>query len=201
MPTDTQPTTRVRAADELKQVALEQFATVGFAGTSLQHIADHAGYSKSSVLYHYASKEALLEAAIEPAISEFETVLDEFLSSTDRARRAQLVDRVVDMLLEHREAVHVFLIQGPSLSELPIIARANASVRRLAVAIGEERESVTDQVRFGIALGGAAFLLTAGRTFADEDTLPADDELRDALHTVLGELLAPAHRPRPSAND
>jgi len=201
MPTDTQPTTRVRAADELKQVALEQFATVGFAGTSLQHIADHAGYSKSSVLYHYASKEALLEAAIEPAISEFETVLDEFLSSTDRARRARLVDRVVDMLLEHREAVHVFLIQGPSLSELPIIARANASVRRLAVAIGEERESVTDQVRFGIALGGAAFLLTAGRTFADEDTLPADDELRDALHTVLGELLAPAHRPRPSAND
>jgi AcrR family transcriptional regulator len=201
MPTDTQPTTRVRAADELKQVALEQFATVGFAGTSLQHIADHAGYSKSSVLYHYASKEALLEAAIEPAISEFETVLDEFLSSTDRARRARLVDRVVDMLLEHREAVHVFLIQGPSLSELPIIARANASVRRLAVAIGEERESVTDQVRFRIALGGAAFLLTAGRTFADEDTLPADDELRDALHAVLGELLAPSHRPRPTAND
>ena len=201
MPTDAQPTTRVRAADELKHVALEQFATVGFAGTSLQHIADHAGYSKSSVLYHYASKEALLEAAIEPAISEFETVLDEFLSSTDRARRARLVDRVVDMLLEHREAVHVFLIQGPSLSELPIIARANASVRRLAVAIGEERESVADQVRFGIALGGAAFLLTAGRTFADEDTLPADDELRDALHTVLGELLAPAHRPRPTAND
>ena len=201
MPTDAQPTTRVRAADELKHVALEQFATVGFAGTSLQHIADHAGYSKSSVLYHYASKEALLEAAIEPAITEFETVLDEFLSSRDRGRRARLVDRVVDMLLEHREAVHVFLIQGPSLSELPIIARANASVRRLAVAIGEERESVADQVRFGIALGGAAFLLTAGRTFADEDTLPADDELRDALHTVLGELLAPAHRPRPTAND
>ena len=201
MPTDTHPTTRVRAADELKQVALEQFATVGFAGTSLQHIADHAGYSKSSVLYHYASKEALLEAAIGPAISEFETVLDEFLSSRDRGRRGRLVDRVVDMLLEHREAVHVFLIQGPSLSDLPIIARANAAVRRLAAAIGEERESVTDQVRFGIALGGAAFLLTAGRTFADEDTLPTDDELRDALHAVLGELLAPAHRPRPTAND
>lgn len=201
MPTDAQPTTRVRAADELKQVALEQFATVGFAGTSLQHIADHAGYSKSSVLYHYASKEALLEAAIEPAISEFETVLDEFLSRRDRARRGTLVEQVVDMLLEHREAVHVFLIQGPSLSDLPIIARANAAVRRLAVAIGEERESVVDQVRFGIALGGAAFLLTAGRTFADEDTIPADDELRVALHAVLGELLAPAHRPRPTAND
>ena len=31
MPPDAPPTQRVRAADELKQVALEQFATVGFA--------------------------------------------------------------------------------------------------------------------------------------------------------------------------
>jgi AcrR family transcriptional regulator len=192
MPTDTQSTARVRAADELKHVALEQFATVGFAGTSLQHIADQAGYSKSSVLYHFASKEALLEAAIEPAIAEFEAVLEDFLAGRGSERRTLLVTHVVDLLLEHRQAVHVFLIQGPSLSQLPIIARANDAVRRLAAAINERRESVTDQVRFGIALGGAAFLLTAGRTFVDEDQLPADDELRDALHDVLAELLTPA---------
>ena len=194
MPTDAHPTSRVRAADELKHVALEQFATVGFAATSLQHIADQAGYSKSSVLYHYASKEALLESAIEPAISEFEVVLDEFIAGRGRGRRRMLVDRVVDLLLENRQAVHVFLIQGPSLSELPIIARANAAVRRLANAISEERESVVDQVRFGIGLGGAAFLLTAGRAFVDEDRLPTDDELRTALHAVLAVLLAPADR-------
>jgi AcrR family transcriptional regulator len=194
MPTDAQPTSRVRAADELKHVALEQFATVGFAATSLQHIADQAGYSKSSVLYHYASKEALLEAAIEPAIAEFEVVLGDFLAGRGSGRRRLLVDRIVDLLLEYRQAVHVFLIQGPSLSDLPIIARANAAVRRLAAAISEERESVADQVRFGIALGGAAFLLTAGRTFVDDDHLPADDELAVALRAVLADLLAPADR-------
>ena len=194
MPTDVQPPSRVRAADELKQVALEQFATVGFAGTSLQHIADHAGYSKSSVLYHYASKEALLEAAIEPAISEFEAVLDDFIAGRGNERRGLLVDRIVDLLLANRQAVHVFIIQGPSLSHLPIIARANAAVRRLAEAIGEARESVTDQVRFGVALGGAAFLLTAGRSFVDDDQLPDDDEMQAALRAVLAELLAPAHR-------
>jgi AcrR family transcriptional regulator len=194
MPTDAQPTSRVRAADELKHVALEQFATVGFAATSLQHIADQAGYSKSSVLYHYASKEALLEAAIEPAIAEFEVVLGDFLAGRGSGRRRLLVDRIVDLLLEYRQAVHVFLIQGPSLSDLPIIARANTAVRKLAAAISEERESVADQVRFGIALGGAAFLLTAGRTFADDDHLPADDELAVTLRAVLADLLAPADR-------
>jgi len=194
MPTDAQPTSRVRAADELKHVALEQFATVGFAATSLQHIADQAGYSKSSVLYHYASKEALLEAAIEPAIAEFEVVIGDFLAGRGSGRRRLLVDRIVDLLLEYRQAVHVFLIQGPSLSDLPIIARANAAVRKLSAAISEERESVADQVRFGIALGGAAFLLTAGRTFADDDHLPADDELAVTLRAVLADLLAPADR-------
>jgi AcrR family transcriptional regulator len=201
MPTDAQPTSRVRAADELKHVALEQLAPDGFAATSLQHIADQAGYSKSSVLYHYASKEALLEAAIEPAIAEFEVVLGDFLAGRGSGRRRLLVDRIVDLLLEYRQAVHVFLIQGPSLSDLPIIARANAAVRKLAAAISEERESVADQVRFGIALGGAAFLLTAGRTFADDDHLPADDELAVTLRAVLADLLAPADRRSTTTTD
>ncbi|MFB9959831.1 TetR/AcrR family transcriptional regulator [Agromyces bracchium] len=198
MPTDARTTTRVRAADELKHAALEQFSTVGFAGTSLQHIADEAGYAKSSVLYHFASKEALLEAAIEPAVAGFEDVLEIFLAGRGGrrdARRHELVDRVVDLLLEHREAVHVFLTQGQSLAELPIIARANVAVRRLAAAVCEERESVDDQVRFGIALGGAAFLLTAGRTFADEATMPTDDELRDALRRIIADILTPAPTP------
>ena len=200
MPTEARTSSRVRAADELKQAALEQFASVGFAASSLQHIADHAGYSKSSVLYHYASKEALLEAAIEPAVAEFEEALETFLAGRGSGRRRRLVDRVVDLLLVHREAVHVFLIQGPSLAELPIIERANASVRRLAAAICEERESVADQVRFGIALGGAAFLLTAGRTFADEEQRPADDELAVALHEIIAEILAPIAADRPTSD-
>ena len=51
---------------------------------------------------------------------------------------------------------------------------------------------MADQVRFGIALGGAAFLLTAGRTFTDEEFRPADAELRVALLDIIRELLAPA---------
>ena len=45
MPIDITPSSRVRAADELKHAALEQFASVGFAASSLQHIADRAGYA------------------------------------------------------------------------------------------------------------------------------------------------------------
>ena len=118
-----------------------------------------------------------------PAVAEFEEVLDDYLGGRRSDRRRILVD-VVDMLLAHRRACTT--IQGPSLSELPIIERANASVRRLAAAICDERESVADQVRFGIALGGAAFPLTAGRTH--RRGVPADR--RGAARRTAG------HHPR-----
>ncbi|GAA1818091.1 TetR/AcrR family transcriptional regulator [Agromyces neolithicus] len=191
MPPETPVSLRVRASDELRQAALEQFATVGFAATSLQQVADHAGYAKSNVLYHYGSKEALLEAAIGPAINEFEAVLEQYLAGPASDRRTALVGSVVDLLIDHRLAVHIFILQGPSLSEVPIIGRANAAVRRLAEAVGRERESLDEHIRFGIALGGAAYLLTAGRLFTDDEP-PSDDELRGVLHQVLGELLLPA---------
>ena len=50
--------------EDLRTIALAEFATSGYAGPSLQRIAELAGLSKSSGLYNYASKEGLLEAAI-----------------------------------------------------------------------------------------------------------------------------------------
>lgn len=51
---------------------------MGFAATSLQHIADAAGYLKSSVLYHFASKEALLDKVLTPAIDRLDEILERF---------------------------------------------------------------------------------------------------------------------------
>ncbi|WP_395242808.1 TetR/AcrR family transcriptional regulator [Agromyces sp. MMS24-K17] len=202
MPSDPQTTTaRLRAGEELRLAALEEFAAVGFGATSLQHVADRAGYAKSSVLYHYGSKEALLEAAITPGVADFEALVDGYLARTDDARRFELVEQVVDLLLAHRLAVHVFLIQGQALHDLPIIARADAAVRRLAAAICDERESAADgrerlddEIRFGMALGGAAFLLTAGRSYVDPDRVPDDAQLRSALLSAMADLLLPADR-------
>lgn len=193
MPTDPQMTSRVRAADELKQVALEQFATVGFAASSLQQIADRAGYSKSSVLYHYASKEALLEAAIGTAIDLLERLLRDFVDAgrTLDARRV-FIRQFVDFLLGNRLAVHTFVNQGQFLRDIPVIERANTVIRGLADSIRDADAPLAEQMRFGVALAGATYALVADETFlADEQRLP-DDEVREALVTVLSELLLPA---------
>ncbi|MFB6609493.1 TetR/AcrR family transcriptional regulator [Agromyces sp. NPDC056379] len=194
MPTDASMPSRVRASDELRQVALEQFATVGFAASSLQQIADHAGYSKSSVLYHYASKEALLEAAIGPAIDLLEALLGDFVAGgRSAAARAVFIESFVDFLLGNRLAVHTFVNQGQSLRGLPVIERANTAIRGLADSICADDASLAEQMRFGVALAGATYTLVAGATFLEDDEQQfADADVRDALISVLSELLLTA---------
>lgn len=182
---------RARARDELLSVALEQFATVGFAGTSLQQIADAAGYSKSSVLYHFASKEALLEAAIGPAIDRLAVLLND-LGRIRRSpdSRAEFVDAFIDFLFGYRLEVHTFINQGQSLRDVPVIDRANSLLGQLVDVFEAETVTTEEKVRFGMALGGAAYLLVAGMTFGRTAEVP-DEELRAALARTVAELLSP----------
>lgn len=171
-------------------IALEEFATAGYAGTSLHRIADVAGLSKSSVLYHYASKDALLEAAVSPAIERLSEILTTMAARpiTKASRKAFIAD-FVDFLLEHRLEVHLFINQGPSLVDVAVIDRANELVQRLAEYFASTSMTVEHQMRFGIALGGAAFMLVSQQT-VELDCGP-QDETRSALITILTELLAP----------
>ncbi|MBF4630257.1 TetR/AcrR family transcriptional regulator [Clavibacter michiganensis subsp. phaseoli] len=183
-------TPRASASDELRPIAAARFARDGFQATSLQQIADEAGYSKSSVLYHFASKEALLDALLEPTIDALAEVIDRADSIRgDADARRQFVARFIDFLLLHRHEVALFITQGRSLGHLAVIERANDLVRALGETAGA-LDSTLDQLRFGVALGGAAYILAASDDWSTNEPLP-DDEIRAALVVVVGELLAP----------
>jgi len=176
--------------DDLRDIALNEFAVAGYAGTSLQRIAEIAGLSKSSVLYHYASKEALLEAAIGPAIDRMQIILELVQGSlVEPGPRREFIESFVDFLLEHRLEVHMFINQGPGLEDVPVIDRANELVIHLSTFFDSSVGSTEDHLRFGIALGGAAYVLSAKQEFSLE--APPVDEVRAALVTIVAELLDP----------
>ena len=190
----TDNSARQTTSDDLRLTALEQFASVGFAGASLQHIADVAGYSKSSVLYHFASKEALLEAVLTPAIDRLEDILERFLATEEtETTRLRFVDDFIDFILEFRLELHTFINQAQSLTGIGVIDRAGVLIGRLANAICDNNASTEDQIRFGIALGGAAYTLVAGMNYGTptERTPSSPEEIRQALRVVIVELLAP----------
>jgi AcrR family transcriptional regulator len=51
--------------DRLVEVATRLFAERGFEGTSIEAVLDEAGVSRGSLYHHFASKEALFEAAFQ----------------------------------------------------------------------------------------------------------------------------------------
>jgi len=177
------------SAEDLRAIALAEFTAAGYAATSLQRIAELAGLSKSSVLYHYSSKETLLEAAVAPAVERVEGILDGLeQTKLTPASRARFLSDFVDLILQHSREVNIFINQGPSLTDVPVIDRANDVVLRLATFFQANTGSLEEKMRFGIALGGAAYMLCTQESLGNETPY---DETRAALITILTELLAP----------
>ncbi|MCS5495921.1 TetR/AcrR family transcriptional regulator [Cnuibacter physcomitrellae] len=183
--------TRPDAADDLRAIALRMFAQTGYAGTSLQQIADAAGYSKSSVLYHFSSKEALFESAIEPAVKTLGAFLD---NSVRRVRSAEeleaFVEEFIDVMLAHRSEVHIIINQGRTLTDIGLIDEALGYIERIGESVMAELPSATERMRLSIALAGAAYILAVSPVDPDDDEMPVD-EVREALVEVLTDLLRP----------
>lgn len=179
----------------LLQSALRQFAAVGFEGASLQRIASDAGLSKSSVLYHFASKEALLDAALRPAVEDLHELVQAMVAITDDVNRQAFLVQFVDYLYEHRLALAVILSHGQSLAGHAVVDEADALVRELSATLGPGEGGEREALRFGVALAGAAFMLVAADRWAVNHV--PDDEVRAGLIDVLGELVLGrgAHQP------
>lgn len=60
--------------------ALRAFGTAGYDATSLDALAGELGIAKQTILYHFASKEALLEAVIDEAGAELRSVIEDGLA-------------------------------------------------------------------------------------------------------------------------
>ena len=173
--------------EELRAIALAEFARAGYGATSLQRIAELAGLSKSSVLYHFSSKELLLDAAIMPALERFEAMVERLEASNDRS--AFIAD-FVELLLEHTLEVHMFVNQAASLEDVLVFDRANMVAARISDYFASTTHSALERMRFGIALGGAAYLMASQHQYPVQQ-VASIDETRAALLTIVTELLSP----------
>lgn len=180
-------TRELRGSAPLLQSALRQFAAVGFEGASLQRIATDAGLSKSSVLYHFASKEALLDAALRPAVEDLAGVVDHLADLGGDAPRPEFITEFVDYLFEHRLAIAVLISHGQGLAGHAVVDEADALVRRLSECLGGSDSTDPGTVRFGVALAGAAFMLVASDRWAPSHV--PEEQLRATLVDVLGQLV------------
>lgn len=135
------PRRSVRApynVDSLTDVAVPIFIARGYDATRIEHIANAANISQSSVYHHVSGKEELLRLALERAITAEQAILDE-----PRSREGDPLTRLMHIM--RRLMAEQLRLQ----SEMTLLhrLRGNTETERWAMAEQQRFETIiTDLV-------------------------------------------------------
>ncbi|WP_200814898.1 TetR/AcrR family transcriptional regulator [Blastococcus haudaquaticus] len=173
---------RTAGAQRVLDAALELFSEHGFAGTSLQDIADRLGVTKAAVYYHFHSKDDLLLALVEPVIDELMAMAAE--SNSVRVGRGIGIARYVDYLLSHRR-VAVYLTRDATAMGHPRLVEKGAQLRGRV----ESMLLGSDAGDLGTVWGAATLQALAGALLAAPPDVP-EEWLREELTELGAHLLA-----------
>jgi len=175
---------------EILNAATRLFSDYGYRGTSLADIAHEIGYSKASVLYHFASKEALLAELIAPAAADLQALLERVSALPLGQARRSAIEGYADLTVTYREAVAVLQTEEPLLLQDPHFRAIGVLYERLVrVLQGEDHHNAQARVAAIMVVVGTAAVCT------ERSDLPPE-QLRPALVAVaLRALGLPADAP------
>jgi AcrR family transcriptional regulator len=109
-PVEEQQTDLVDRREQILRVAAKNFAQLGFHGTNLQLIADEVGVTRPSFYYYFKSKEEILVAISEAAMSRTEKMLERVLSLDlpPKEKLRTFIAEYIKVNLLHEEARVIF---------------------------------------------------------------------------------------------
>ena len=146
----------VATAERVLDAALDEFAGRGFDGARLQDIAERAGITRPSLLYHFASKEQLYTATLARAASQLsEMILSAIGANGSFADRVHfLVEGFLEFAGAHPRVCRLLL--------RTVITDDAPETRPLY--LDQVRPLIDDVMRFFVDDGGArdAAVLRAG---------------------------------------
>lgn len=138
--------TRSRILD----VAVENFGTRGYEASSLDAVAAEVDVSKQTILYHFRSKEGLLEATIESAAFELTEAIEKRIANTTGWPAIEEVVRAVFRVAIRKPALLGLLREvmrlGPPWATMastefePVVSRARTFLQR-EMAAGRMRDT------------------------------------------------------------
>ncbi|MFF5521850.1 TetR family transcriptional regulator [Streptomyces coeruleorubidus] len=170
--------------------ALELFTERGYEGASIQMIASGVGLSKAAVSYHFRTKEDILNAVVEPAFSDLETLFEKVGTGPVKpARRREAISEYVRLLVKHRQLLAFLAKEGDRENPEPVMRQWRSVAENLEQLFGGDREDLSERLYFAAAVRGLA---TAPVRFAEV----SDDELGEHLQRAAERMLArPPRRP------
>ncbi|MEO7433822.1 MAG: TetR/AcrR family transcriptional regulator [Dokdonella sp.] len=142
-PVKLEPKARLSAAD-WEHAALAMLAESGLAAVAVEPLARRLGVTKGSFYWHFATREALIQSAVERWESEDETFISEVMSSVGdpRERVRELIRQV--SLRRPSHAVFAALLKS---IDLPLIRPSIERIleRRIAFVTGVFHQAGFDE--------------------------------------------------------
>lgn len=120
--------------ESLLTVAVGVFNTRGYDGTTMEHLSVAAGIGKSSIYHHVASKDDLLQRALDRALDALFSVLDDIDTACGPLEQlATVVHRSVEVLMRELPYVTLLLrVRGNSRTERAALQRRREFDARVA---------------------------------------------------------------------
>lgn len=187
--------------DALLDGATQCLYEKGYARTTARDIATAAGVSLAAIGYHYGSKEALLDAALQRAIEEWGDRLAASLATVGEAggtggaaRFEQAWAGVLASLADSRPLWAVQFELIAHLQRTPELRHSYAEATRqarleLAAIFGTETADEATALRVG-AFYQALLVGVVGLWLVDPADAPSAPDLRDSIRTVAASLTA-----------
>ncbi|HSU37129.1 MAG TPA: TetR/AcrR family transcriptional regulator [Propionibacteriaceae bacterium] len=194
-PGDGPTFTEAARREQITNLAIGLIAEHGYAGTSLARIAEAAGLSNAAVLYHFGSKNAVLESAYAKVVGDLAESIWAAMSGAPSAKDSidAYVRALVAFMLSHPTYLRL-MIEVLTTGELgqpgrPPEPDSTTPPRWAPLADAMARAQADGDLRsfdtrtYAIALGGALDGIFA-ESLSDPgyDLNPAVDDLLDLFH-------------------
>jgi TetR/AcrR family transcriptional regulator, transcriptional repressor for nem operon len=181
------------AREDLIAAARELFREKGYAGASMQDLADRVGLKKASLYMRFPNKEALVPEVLDLTLRDILGPFDAGDTPWDAAYEA-LIKAIATDLTEHKRCVGLHLAYGAG-DDTPV---AKQSVRDFFQAVRDRLSGILAQVmpqKTAETLATDAIIRLEGATLL---TAVFNDTgaMERAVRSVIAEAKAAARRPR-----
>jgi AcrR family transcriptional regulator len=168
--------------DEILAIAVGLFATRGYHGVSMDDIGAAAGVTGPALYHHFAGKEAMLAAALNPVSEQLLAGGRDRVAASGGAQAAlaALVDFHVDFALNNPAVIALHLHELDRLPDEP-----RREIRKLQRLYVEEWVSVLTALRSELTAGEARVLAHAAFGLMNSTPFISGDVDRDRSAALL----------------
>lgn len=157
------------AKQDILRAARECIATSGFRGTTVREIAARYGGSKAAVLYHFESKDAILEAMLAEHWRAIQALAGELRGLPDGRAQERAITGLASIAVRHRDDLAILHSEVTEIIRLERFRDASDAFDDIADALVRRAEGPVWQIASRILIGGVAIVCHEFRESPDED--------------------------------